>query len=410
MRILSIETSCDETAVAVLSCMGDEKNAEFEILANALISQIDVHRPYGGVFPALAKREHAKNLVPLLIAVLEQSQMLFDKNQIVTETIQKEIESLLSKDAGMFEIFMKAISTIDIPKIDAIAVTYGPGLAPALWVGVNFARALSYLWNKPLIAINHMEGHFLSALAEEQTSASTAFSRYKIQATKFPILGLLISGGHTELLLMKKWLSYELIGQTRDDAVGEAYDKVARMLSLPYPGGPEISRLADFARERHSKNFSKNPFILPRPMISDATFDFSFSGLKTAVLYLVKDLTKVESSEKSELSQIQKEDISLAFEDACAEVLVSKTMKALIQTGSKTLTIGGGVSANKNIKESFKAALRDSGDRVVLSIPSPVLSGDNAIMIGIAGYYRALRNEFSDPSKLIANGNLSLYS
>src|SRR3989344_935429 len=205
MRILAIETSCDETAIAIVECSGNETSARFTVLGNALLSQVEIHKEYGGVVPMLAKREHQKNLPHILD---------------------------------------KAIAEANVPlqDIDAIAVTAGPGLEPALWVGINFAKALALVWNKPLVAVNHMEGHLLASLSEkigEQLSISNL---------QFPILALLISGGHTELVLMKKWLEYELVGQTRDDAVGEAFDKVARMFGLPCPGGPEISRLAESVR------------------------------------------------------------------------------------------------------------------------------------------------------------------
>jgi|CXWL01.1.fsa_nt_gi N6-L-threonylcarbamoyladenine synthase len=414
MNILAIETSCDETAVAILKCSGDEKSAKFRILGNTLISQIDVHQEYGGVFPALAKREHAKNLVPLLLATLEEAQLLVEDTQALSPSVHEEITTLLAREPGLTELFLEAISHMETPAIDAIAVTNGPGLAPALWVGVNFAKALSVAWDKPLVGVNHMEGHLLAALAKEdladknvQRADEGKENTLVIQNLKSPLLALLISGGHTELVLMKNWLEYQLVGATRDDAVGEAYDKVARMLGLPYPGGPEISRLADSARKRHGEHGSKNPFTLPRPMIHESHYDFSFSGLKTSVLYLVRDL-KNERGENADLTQTEREEISLAFEDACAEVLVSKTIRALEKTGARTLAIGGGVSANNNIKEEFKKALEKEGSGITLRIPAPTLSGDNAVMIGLAGYYRALQAQYIKPDDLLADGNLSL--
>lgn len=208
-----------------------------------------------------------------------------------------------------------------------------------------------------------------------------------------PILGLLISGGHTELILMKEWLSYKLIGQTRDDAVGEAYDKVARMMGLPYPGGPEVSKLAD---KPHGDE--KNPFVLPRPMLDTDNFDFSFSGLKTAVLYLIK--------EKGALTEEEKAQVARAFEDAVSEVLWKKTAKALEATGAAMLTIGGGVSANARIRRDFTRKVAEEFPNVTLIIPPRELSTDNAVMIAIAGYFRALRNEFA--TDIRANGTLSL--
>jgi N6-L-threonylcarbamoyladenine synthase len=235
-----------------------------------------------------------------------------------------------------------------------------------------------------------MEGHILSSLL------TTADDRvYTLPKPKLPLLALLISGGHTELVHMKDWLSYILIGRTRDDAVGEAFDKVARMLGLPYPGGPEVSRLA----EHNRTDSSANPFTLPRPMLHDPHCDFSFSGLKTAVLYLTKG---------KELTDLQKEQLAQAFEDAVGDVLYSKSLRALDETQAKTLVIGGGVSANTHIRRLFTERLAKDAPSVALRIPTVSLTGDNAIMIGVAGYFRALREEFADLQTLVANGNKSL--
>jgi N6-L-threonylcarbamoyladenine synthase len=244
MKILSIETSCDETAIALLECSGDEQSAQFKVLSHALVSQIDIHREFGGVFPAVAKREHARTLVPLLGNALEEAEMLHEDAQVIPDEVRTRIGELLAREADMAEAFMEFITQSERPEINAIAVTYGPGLAPALWVGVNFAQALSLAWNIPLVPVNHMEGHFIVALAKHGVSEDELL----IEDVEPPILGLLISGGHTEIDLMEHWLSYRLLGQTRDDAVGEAFDKVARMLDLPYPGGPEISRLASLVK------------------------------------------------------------------------------------------------------------------------------------------------------------------
>ncbi|MDP2654986.1 MAG: tRNA (adenosine(37)-N6)-threonylcarbamoyltransferase complex transferase subunit TsaD [bacterium] len=352
MKILAIETSCDETAIAILECTGDEKSAEFTVLGNALLSQVDIHKEYGGVVPMLAKREHQKNLPHILSEALAEA-------------------------------------NVPLQDIDAIAVTAGPGLEPALWVGINFAKELALLWDKPLVAVNHMEGHILSALASEQGEALL------IKDLKLPILALLISGGHTELVLMKKWLEYELIGQTRDDAVGEAFDKVARMLGLPYPGGPEVSRISEELRKLGG--FTAK-FTLPRPMIDSGTCDFSFAGLKTAVLYLLKKIPNVNEKEKQHIAH--------EFENAVTDVLWKKTTLALDQTGAKTLVIGGGVSANTHIRRVFKNSVDIGYPQVTLHIPDASLTTDNAVMIAIAGFYRASRKEFSNDFK--ANGNLSL--
>ena len=337
MRILGIETSCDETAICVLECDGGAEKPTFKVLANALYSQAKLHAEFGGVFPMLAKREHLKNLPVLLKKVLEK---------------------------------------VGENKIDAIAVTVGPGLEPALWTGVNFSEELGKKWQVPVIPTNHMEGHIAAVLTQGEV--------------KFPALALLISGGHTELVLAKKWGEYEVLGQTRDDAVGEAFDKVARILGLPYPGGPEISRLAKEAR----RVSLAAPFSLPRPMLKSDDYDFSFSGLKTAVLYSVKKIPELTAEVKMAVAR--------EFEDAAAEVLVSKTRKALEQFGTPTLILGGGVSANTFIRESFKKLVEEFPETTLL-VPDPSMSTDNAVMIAMASYLN--QNQTSRP--MIANGNLS---
>jgi N6-L-threonylcarbamoyladenine synthase len=411
MRLLAIETSCDETAIAILECRGDEKDARFTILGNALLSQIEIHKPYGGVYPALAKREHAKNLVPILEAALEEAELLREDAQALSPQLRDELARLLEREPGLAEQFFAFISECEPPAIDAIAVTAGPGLEPALWVGINFAKALALVWNKPLIAVNHMEGHVLAALAQEDSEALV------IRHVALPVLALLISGGHTELVVMKEWLEYELVGQTRDDAVGEAFDKVARMLELPYPGGPQISKLAEELRSQATRKqsgrpeggdprtFSQEPgeesvFTLPRPMIHDNTCDFSFAGLKTAVLNLLKNRSDITDEDRKRMAH--------EFENAVGDVLWKKTLRALEQTDAKTLVIGGGVSANTHIRRTFTANVEKEAPHVSLRIPAARLTTDNAIMIGLAGYYRFLRQDLADASTLTASGTRSL--
>jgi len=390
MKILAIETSCDETAISILECTGDEHAATFNVLGNALLSQIDIHREFGGVFPAVAKREHAKNLVPVLAASLEEAELLHEDRQVLPDDIRTEIGTLLTREPELAEALFAFLDEAEVPDIDAIAVTHGPGLEPALWVGVNLARALAMVWKKPLIGVNHMEGHLLSALTTPNEDGT-----FEIRDVTLPVLGLLISGGHTELVSMDEWLSYRLIGQTKDDAVGEAFDKVARMLALPYPGGPEISKLAEAARLRGNETLP----TLPRPMMRDTTCDFSFSGLKTAVLYMVKDRV---------LSAIEKEELAHAFEDAVSDVLFLKASRALQETSAKTLVLGGGVSANTHIRRVFTEKIAIEHPDVSLRIPEARFTTDNAIMIAIAGYYRALKKEYTRPDEMRANGNLSL--
>lgn len=387
MKILAIETSCDETAISILECEGDERSARFTVLGNALLSQIEIHKEYGGVYPMLAKREHAKNLVPVLASSLEEAGMRSEGELLLSKKVEEDLKLLLEREQGLSGALLEFLAQTERPELDTIAVTAGPGLEPALWVGINFAKALSSAWNIPVIPVNHMEGHLLSALAIKEGEVVV------IKDVPLPVLALLISGGHTELVLMKDWLSYELLGSTRDDAVGEAFDKVARMLDLPYPGGPEVSRLA----ERDREDTRTNPFTLPRPMLDSGDLDFSFSGLKTAVMYLVKDQT---------LGEIEKEQLARAFEDTVAEVLWKKTSKAIEESRANTLVMGGGVSANTHIRREFAKNAAAEHPDLALRIPSQEFTTDNAVMIGIAGYYRALRKEFS--KDIAADGNLSL--
>jgi len=396
MNILSIETSCDETAISLLKATGDFKHASFKILGNKLLSQIDIHRKYGGVYPSLAKREHAKNLVPILREVLEEAQFLDEKkgDRKLPSDTEIEIEKILEREPLLYEQFIEFISHIERPQIDAIAVTHGPGLEPALWVGINFAKALSRVWDIPIIPVNHMEGHIFSALLKEKNTKTTN-NVYDISNIAFPILALLVSGGHTELVLMEDFGKYELIGKTCDDAAGEAFDKVARILGLPYPGGPEISKLAEDARKRGVEL----AHTFPRPMLRSGDFRFSFSGLKTAVLYYAKEQV---------LDDDLKSKIAKEFEDAVTEVLVEKTINALLQYKARTIALGGGVSANANLQSTLAKRVKKHAPDVQMLIPDRSLTTDNAIMIGVAGYFRHLSGEKDNPFTITAQGNLLL--
>ncbi|OGG41050.1 hypothetical protein A2118_00595 [Candidatus Kaiserbacteria bacterium GWA2_50_9] len=386
MKVLGIETSCDETAICLIEAAGKrEKDFTFRILGNALHSQASVHSLYGGVFPNLAKREHAENLVPLLQSVLEQAERSTEKPSDISLYAQK-LKEILEREAGLYEQLAKFLEKCARPDIDAIAVTHGPGLEPALWVGVNFAKALSLVWDIPTVAVNHMEGHFLISLLEKRDE------EFQISNFKFPILGLLISGGHTELVLSREWMKYEILGETRDDAVGEAFDKVARMLGLPYPGGPHVSRLAEGARA----HAFPSPVTLPRPMLLDSSYDFSFAGLKTAVRRLIGS---------RELSEKEKAEIAREFEDAVTDVLLGKTRRAIEEFGVKTLVVGGGVSANKNIRRRLESF---SEKDCAVFFPSPEFATDNAVMIALAGYCHAQNRDFVNPDMLRADGNLRL--
>ncbi len=393
MIILSIETSCDETAVSILRATGDFPHTAYEVLGNALFSQIDIHREFGGVFPAVAKREHAKTLVPMLERALEESEIDYRPLDL-SEAKIAELQEILHREPGLNEALLTFLGKQGRPQIDLIAVTSGPGLEPALWVGINFAKALSVAWDMPLAPINHMEGHILSAI----------FDGEKLGPVQFPALALLISGGHTELVLMRDWCTYELVGQTRDDAVGEAFDKVARTLGLPYPGGPEVSKLAEAGR-----NEGLEPSLtLPRPMISAESCDFSFSGLKTAVL------TAVKKAEESGLPLTKTApEIALDFENAVTEVLIAKTKRAIDLHDAQTVVLGGGVSANTHIRRAFTELFQTEYQDRLLYLPPPKFTTDNAVMIALAAHARyAVLGEaaINTERSFKANGNLSLHA
>lgn len=421
MITLAIETSCDETAVCLLETQieSEPKNGKnnsilnYKILGNIIHSQVELHQKYGGVFPIMAKREHAKNLVPLLEKLIKESKIPTSK--IETKENEKQvIEILHEKESVLLENLLKSDLLLQKPHIDQIAVTRGPGLEPALWVGVNCARALSALWNIPIVAVNHMEGHIVGSFLD-----SVKIDRQKFHALRevtFPSLALLISGGHTELVLVKNIGEYEVVGRTKDDAVGEAFDKVARMLGLPYPGGLQISILAEKARmeEKDLENINKT-ITLPRPMIHSHDLDFSFSGLKTAVLYTLRDIMK----DKNQIvSEDVKKEIAREFEDAVTDVLISKTEKALAKYAEKgqpiqSIILGGGVTANKHIRQAFDILAKRHS--IPLYLPPDGVSGDNALMIALAGAFEtALRQnektneKISSNSTLKAHGNLSL--
>lgn len=391
MIILSIETSCDETAVSLVEAIGDFPNAKYEILGNALWSQIDTHREYGGVFPALAKREHAATLVPMLEKALRESHLEPEGyTPPLNPEMEQKIQTLLEREPNLADNLLTFHKEHGALPVDAIAVTAGPGLEPALWVGVNFAKALAYLWDTKVIPVNHMEGHVLASIFDvEEDDALTPIH--------FPAIALLISGGHTELILMKDWAQYEKIGGTRDDAVGEAYDKVARLMGLPYPGGPEISRLAAIARQTSLPPFKDD---LPRPMLNSGDFDFSFSGLKTAIRYAL---------EGRELSETDKQALARDLDDCIAEVLIKKTKAAVDQYGAQTLIIGGGVSANQHLMHEFKRHFLITHPDMEVYTPGPGLSTDNSIMIALAGHARLKRAaNAAAASYITADGNRSL--
>lgn len=390
MRILSIETSCDETAISLVQTNGEFPSATYEILGNALHSQIDIHAEFGGVFPQVAKREHALALVPMLISALSQAELLEEVPTNIDDAAIEQLKQTLEREDGLASFLLDFLGKYSLPEIDMIAVTSGPGLEPALWVGISFAKALAQIIGCQVVPVNHMEGHVLASLYDVEIDNALA-------PIKFPAVALLVSGGHTEIVLMSDWGKYEKIGATRDDAVGEAFDKVARLMGLPYPGGPEIGRRAEIARKANVPPYKE---VLPRPMLHSDDFDFSFSGLKTAVRYAIDGAT---------LTEDEKNALARDFEDAAIEVLLKKTQKAIGHYGAQTLIIGGGVSANNYLRNTFTESLLASHPHVEIYLPHRNLSTDNSVMIALAGHAQLATARSAGAIQFIsASGNRSL--
>ncbi|MGB1258650.1 MAG: tRNA (adenosine(37)-N6)-threonylcarbamoyltransferase complex transferase subunit TsaD [Akkermansiaceae bacterium] len=340
-NILAIESSCDETAVAILR----HDAGQVEVLASEISSQIDIHREFGGVVPELASRNHSLQLRPLVDTAL-------------------------------------AHANLSVADIDAFAATRGPGLASSLLVGNTAAKALAVAIGKPYIAVNHMEGHLLSPFLGQPDQ----------QETLRPNLALIVSGGHTLLIHMRDFGDYQLLGSTRDDAAGEAFDKVGKMLGLPYPGGPEI--------EKQARQGSPTAFHFPRSMMKDG-LDFSFSGLKTAVLYQLEKLDP--SAGQAPADAIP--DLCASFQQAVIDVLVTKTLLAADQCGETLITLSGGVSCNQALRTAMENACQESGKTLLIS--PPALSTDNAAMIAYTAVQSHLRQQYSPLSEDI-DPNLSL--
>ncbi len=357
MIILAIETSCDDTGIAIVEI--DDNS--IEILSN-LVNTQTIHANYGGVYPMKAKEEHIKNI------------------------------------QGVYE---EAFREAGNPNIEAIAVTVGPGLEPSLWVGIKFAEELSQKLDIPIIPVNHMEGHLLSSLLPVyELNKKISFREMPERA-----ISLLVSGGHTQIIKVESLKlkvesknTYEILGTTLDDAVGEAFDKVARMLDLTYPGGPAISKLAEKARKENLKN---EVIVFPRPMLHSKDYDFSYSGLKTAVLYHIQNLEKKHSGILQNVGI--KESIAKEFEDAAIEVIIKKTVRAIKETGSTHLLLGGGVAANKYLQNELERVSKENNFTVYY--PVKEITGDNALMIAIAGYLNKDK-ETREPQK--ATGSLKL--
>ncbi len=369
MRILGIETSCDETSISIL----EFNQNQCKILVNLIYSQVAIHQPYGGVVPNLAKREHQKKLAPLFKLALKQTNLLKNKKiNGISKNKEKELKEILIKDEILKKKILEFLKKYSKPKIDLIAVTKGPGLAPALWSGVNFARAISFYWDIPIIGINHLEGHLFSAFLPKKIDQK---EKIDISSDLFPAIGLIISGGHTQILLVNGIGKYRLIGETRDDAAGECFDKTARLLGLDYPGGPAIAKEA-----LKSKKMVKSAIEikLPRPMINQKNYDFSFSGLKTATLYLVKHLKKQNISLKEVRPYLANE-----IQNSINEVLVAKTLRAAKNFKVKNVILGGGVVANEALLSLFEKEIHEKLPKIGFIVPEKKYTGDNASMIAL---------------------------
>ena len=322
MNILAIESSCDETAAAVVQ---DGR----KVLSNIISSQIEIHKLYGGVVPEIASRKHIEKVI-----------------QVVDEALKE--------------------ASLTMDEIDAVAVTYGPGLVGALLVGVSAAKSIAFAYNKPLIGVHHIEGHISANYIENEELEP-------------PFLCLVVSGGHTNLVIVKDYGEYEVLGKTRDDAAGEAFDKVARAIGLGYPGGPKIQKI--------SEEGNKDAIAFPRAKVADNPFDFSFSGLKSSVLNYI-------NSCEMKGEEINKADIAASFQEAVVDVLVSHTIEGAKQLGFKKIAMAGGVASNTVLREEMKEACERRG--FMFYHPSPILCTDNAAMIGAAAYYDYKKGLISD--------------
>jgi len=349
MKILAIETSCDDTCIAIVEAKGRKKPC-FKILSNIVSSQVKIHAKYGGVYPTLAKREHQKNL-PLVLK--------------------------------------RALNKIKDPKADLIAITVGPGLDPCLWVGVNFAKELAKSLRLPIVPINHIEAHIYANFLNYAAGSRNLF----------PAVCLVVSGGHTQLILMREHRNYKILGETRDDAAGECFDKIARILGLGYPGGPLI---AAEAAKLKTKNYQLK-IKLPRPMIYQKNYDFSFSGLKTAVLYNFKS-----QPERIRKSKKYIQAMCAEAQQAIIDVLIKKTIQAAEDYNAKTIILGGGVAANEELRKQFKETIKSKLPKTYYLKPKTYFCTDNAAMVAVAAYFHWFWGKEKKPKSV--KENFALFS
>lgn len=397
MRVLAIETSCDETAVAIL----EDRDGQINVLSNIVYSQMDLHAKYGGVYPEVASREHVAKILP----VIKEAIIAASGKNLPPKTHDPKPEIDFIRN-----------------EIDLISVTAGPGLIGSLLVGVNAAKTLAYSFDKPILGINHHEGHIAAAwlspadgnLKSPAHNASQSDPGGQISNLKqpsndenpkpntqhpvpaLPALALVVSGGHTQLVKIDRPGSFERIGRTRDDAAGEAFDKVARLIDLPYPGGPAISKLAT----TYNPTPTTHNLSLPRPMLDSGDLDFSFSGLKTAVATLVAKQDKITDEFKAALAH--------EFQEAVVDVLVQKTMRAVEIHQPKSLILAGGVATNRRLRQALVEAQNLSPITYNLDIPPVEYCTDNAAMIGAAAILRARNDETGAWAQIVANDRLTL--
>ena len=343
MKILGIETSCDETGAAIIE--GNKNDQKVNLLTNTVSSSLSFHAKSGGIIPEVAARKQVEYIIPVI---------------------------------------KKCLNKIDIKDIDALAVTIGPGLIGSLLVGVETAKTLAYIYNKPIIPVNHLFGHIYANWIKNEN-----INQEKIE---FPALSLIVSGGHTDLVLINNHKKIKWLGGTRDDAAGEAFDKIGRLLELPYPGGPEIEKASEYGDQKR--------FNLPKPLMDSNDFDFSFSGLKTATL---REIIKLKEQQNGVLTKKDVNDICACLHKTVSDILISKTLNAANKYRVKSILLGGGVSANQKLRDELKLKIESSKLEIELFVPTKNLCTDNAAMIATAAFYN---NKIESWQNITANPEL----